>query len=190
MDARDSAEYKKEESGLSLSYDHDNHRQRYNKTQNIISHGFASHYVLAAMLVKKSWELGYCWYSLLGCCADGSFVAYLMGISETNPLPPHLYCPKCKRVEFVDAKQYPFGFDLDGFGAEPPICPQCGERLVGDGHNIPVEFFAGYDGKRIPEFQMEAKMIPATLIEYQVLLFGKINFLDSLSSPNSSEWRR
>lgn len=33
MDARDSAEYKKEESGLSLSYDHDNHRQRYNKTQ-------------------------------------------------------------------------------------------------------------------------------------------------------------
>ena len=33
MDARDSAEYKKEESGLSLSYDHDNHRQRFNKTQ-------------------------------------------------------------------------------------------------------------------------------------------------------------
>ncbi len=134
----------KEESGLSLSYDHDNHRQRYNKTQNIISHGFASHYVLAAMLVKKSWELGYCWYSLLGCCADGSFVAYLMDISKPIHFRRTFIVPKCKRVKFVDAKQYPSGFDLDGFGAEPPICPQCGERLVGDGHNIPVEFFAGY----------------------------------------------
>lgn len=143
---------------------------------NIISHGFASYYVLASMLAKRSRDLGYLHYleDYFGGYAGGSFVVYLMGISETNPLPPHLYCPKCKRVEFVDAKQYPSGFDLNGFGVEPPICPQCGERLVGDGHNIPVEFFAGYDGERIPEFQMRfASDIQQNMIQYLEDILGK-----------------
>lgn len=143
---------------------------------NIISHGFASYYVLAAMLAKRSRDMEYLHYlgDYPGGYAGGSFVVYLMGISETNPLPPHLYCPKCKRVEFVNAKQYPSGFDLNGFGAEPHICPQCGERLVGDGHNIPVEFFAGYDGERIPEFQMHfASDIQQDMIQYLEDILGK-----------------
>lgn len=139
---------------------------------NIISHGFASHYVLASMLAKGSRDLGYLHY--LRGCAGGSFVVYLMGISETNPLPPHLYCPKCKRVEFVDAKRYPSGFDLNGFGAEPQMCSCCGERLVGDGHNIPVEFFAGGGGGRIPEFQMNfASDIQQDMVRYLEDTFGK-----------------
>ncbi len=143
---------------------------------NIISHGFASYYVLASMLAKRSRDLGYLHYleDYFGGYAGGSFVVYLMGISETNPLPPHLYCPKCKRVEFVDAKQYPSGFDLNGFGAEPQMCPCCGERLVGDGHNIPVEFFAGYDGGRIPEFQMRfASDIQQNMIQCLEDILGK-----------------
>ncbi len=64
--------------------------ERYrSELDNIILNGFESYYVLAYMLSKKSRELGYL-HNLRGC-AGGSFVAYLMKISETNPLPPHYY---------------------------------------------------------------------------------------------------
>ena len=126
-------------------------RKRYeSELINIIDNQFASYYILAAMLTEKSREFGYL-HNLRGCAA-GSFIVYLLGISETNPLPPHFYCPKCKKVEFVDANKYPSGFDLNNYRIEQKFCPICGEAFVGDGHNIPVEFFAGYDGDKTPDF--------------------------------------
>lgn len=146
--------------------------ERYKSEINgIISTGFESYYVLASMLSKKSREFGYL-HNLRGC-AGGSFVAYLMEISETNPLPPHYYCPQCKRVEFVDAKEYPSGFDLNCCGVERKTCPSCGNVLVGDGHNIPVEFFAGFDGHKVPDFDFNfASDIQKDMVEYLGQIFG------------------
>lgn len=146
--------------------------ERYKSEINgIISAGFESYYVLASMLSEKSRELGYL-HNLRGC-AGGSFVAYLMEISETNPLPPHYYCPQCKRVEFVDAKEYPSGFDLNCCGVERKTCPSCGYVLVGDGHNIPVEFFAGFDGHKVPDFDFNfASDIQKDMVEYLGQIFG------------------
>ncbi len=148
-------------------------KERYeSELENIISHGFASYYVLAAILAKKSKEIGYL-HNLRGC-AGGSFIVYLMGISETNPLPPHYYCPKCKRVEFVDAVEYPSGFDLNRCDIERKLCPECGEQLIGDGHNIPVEFFAGYDGDKVPDFDFNfSSDIQKDMVKYLGEIFGE-----------------
>lgn len=144
--------------------------ERYeSEIKNIRSNGFASSYVRASMLAEKSRGLGYL-HNLRGC-APGSFVVYLMGISESNPLPPHYYCPNCRRTELVDAKEYPSGFDLNGYAAEKRNCLSCGGQLVGDGHNIPVEFFAGYDGDKAPDFNFNfASEIQNDAVEY----LGKI----------------
>ena len=139
---------------------------------NILSHGFASYYVLATMLVEKSKELGYL-HSTRGC-AGGSLIAYLLGITETNPLPPHLYCKKCKRVNFVDPILYPSGLDLNCHGEEVKLCRHCGATLSGDGHNIPVEFFAGIDGEKAPDFEFcFAPKIHRKLLNYLVEIVGK-----------------
>ena len=147
--------------------------ERYtSELDNILSHGFAPYYILASLLAAKSKELGYL-HNLRGC-ASGSFIVYLMGISETNPLPPHFYCPKCKRVEFVDVEEYPSGFDLTRRDRKWKCCPNCGVTLTGDGHNIPVEFFTGYDGRKTPDFDFNvAPEIQEDMIRYLGEVFGE-----------------
>lgn len=56
-----------------------------------------------------------------------SFVCWLLGISEVNPLPPHYYCPRCQCVQFTKQKKY--GWDLP----EKPC--SCGENMLHDGMN-------------------------------------------------------
>lgn len=147
--------------------------ERYeSEMKNIRANGFASYYILASMLAEKSRTLGYL-HNLRGC-AGGSFIAYLLGVSETNPLPPHYYCPKCKRIEFVDTEKYPSGFDLNQSGVEQRLCPNCSEQLVGDGHNIPVEFFAGYRGNKEPDFDFNfSSDIQKDMINYLGEIFGE-----------------
>lgn len=147
--------------------------ERYtSELDNILSHGYASYYVLAAMLVKKSKALGYL-HNTRGC-VGGSLIAYLLGITETNPLPPHYYCPSCKRVSFVEEKAYPSGFDLNCYGAEVRVCSHCGEPLTGDGHNIPVEFFAGIDGEKVPDIDINvASEIHEKMLDYLGEIVGK-----------------
>lgn len=69
-----------------------------------------------------------------------SFVAYLLGASDVNPLPAHYYCPACKAVEFV-----PEAFD--GWELEKKNCNNCHTSLVPDGHNIPFEVYRHVSGK-------------------------------------------
>lgn len=59
-----------------------------------------------------------------------SFVSYIAGATDTNPLPPHYFCPKCKKVEFAKA--------ADGWDLPPKKCA-CGEQFQRDGHNIPYQ---------------------------------------------------
>lgn len=57
-----------------------------------------------------------------------SFIAWLLGGTNVNPLPPHYYCPTCKKVEFVlDEK---CGIDL------PEQKCACGRYYQKDGFEI------------------------------------------------------
>jgi len=60
-----------------------------------------------------------------------SFVAFVMGATEINPLRPHYYCPDCHKIRF--AENVLCGWDL------PAKKCSCGRELVRDGHNIPFE---------------------------------------------------
>ena len=65
------------------------------------------------------------------------FTAYLLGLSNTNPLPPHYYCENCGYIEFIEDSSVKNGLDLAA-----SVCPHCGESMHGDGHDLNYhEFF-------------------------------------------------
>ena len=143
---------------------------------------FASYYVLAAQLVNKCDELGQP-HSLRGC-GGGSLVAHFMGITETNPLPPHYYCHACGRVEFADETQISSGYDLN-VNRKDRVCPNCGSIMTGEGQNIPCEFFLGYDGDKFPDFDINVPWkTPHALITFLEGIFGrdKVFYAGTMSS--------
>jgi len=59
-----------------------------------------------------------------------SFIAYLLGVTDINPLPRHEYCPHCHTTKFVGT-----GTPFD----KAPIKCSCGTEIETDGHNLPFE---------------------------------------------------
>lgn len=68
--------------------------------------------------------------------AGSSLVLNMLGITKCNPLPAHLYCPKCKELIWLKDDNT----TIDG------ICPVCGTEMVSDGYNIPSESFTVDEG--------------------------------------------
>ncbi len=111
----------------------------------IIKNGYTSQYFNAQRIVKYSENSG---YPALSIGAEGSsFVAYLLGITPIDPLPPHYRCPKCCHSEFVLNNPPRPGFDLS-----PKTCPDCGGEMARSGHDISYETFLGVDGEKPPYF--------------------------------------
>ncbi len=113
--------------------------------KSIIQNGYSIIYWFSHLLVKKSNDDGY--YVGSRGSVGSSLVATMVGITEVNPLPPYYLCDKCKNFYFV--KNVNSGFDL------PDIeCEKCGDKMKGDGHNIPFETFMGFEGDKVPDIDL------------------------------------
>ncbi|MGA0447955.1 MAG: PolC-type DNA polymerase III [Candidatus Phytoplasma pyri] len=98
-------------------------------------------YLLAYLLVQKSHQDGY----LVGSRGSigSSFIAYLIGITEVNPLKPHYYCQNCLQTWFNLSE------------LELTInCPNCNLLLFKTGNDIPFEAFLGLNGNKTPDIDL------------------------------------
>ncbi len=125
-------------------------RERLELEMNAIAgNGWAKHYLIAAGMADQAHAMGYP-VSTRGMIAC-SFVTFLCGISEVNPLPPHWSCPKCHRFEAPEA-----GEDCRAMGFDLPDrrCPVCGMVMWQDGDNLRPEILMGVALDREPEFAL------------------------------------
>lgn len=111
----------------------------------IQKHEYAVNYWIAHRMVGHMNDLGY--YVGARGSIGSMLVAFLLGISDTNPLPAHYYCPQCHYIDFEVSA-------WDGFDLPEQVCPVCGCPLRSDGHNIPFETFMGYDGSKMPDIDL------------------------------------
>ena len=119
---------------------------------SIISNGYAVMYIIAQKLVWKSNEDGY----LVGSrgSVGSSFVATMSGITEVNPLQPALLLPEIVITSDFDSPEVKAFSGRAGCDMPDKICPDCGEKLVKDGFDIPFETFLGFKGDKEPDIDL------------------------------------
>jgi len=137
---------------------------------SIISNGYAVMYIIAQKLVWKSNEDGY----LVGSrgSVGSSFAATMSGITEINPLPAHYYCKKCHYYEF-DSEELKAHSGNSACDLPDKICPQCGEMLEKEGHDIPFETFLGFKGNKEPDIDLNfSSEYQSNAHDYTEVIFG------------------
>lgn len=74
-----------------------------------------------------------------------SFLAFVLGLTEVNPLPPHKFCVHCGFLEKTKT--------ISGFDIEKSNC-ECGKLLKRDGQNISFLIFSGLQGEKLPDIDL------------------------------------
>ena len=150
--------------------------KKLNKTLGgIIGGGFDPIYLIAQRLVKHSNDEGF----LVGSrgSVGSSFVATMMGITEVNPLAAHYRCLKCQTSIFNDEDGTPLGATYScGIDLPDKKCPNCGEPLYKDGHDMPFATFLGFNADKVPDIDLNfSDLNQASAHEYTKVLFGVDN---------------
>lgn len=137
------------------------------ETDLIIKNGSVGVYMLARKLVRYSVKNGYPTGTRGGVGA--SLAAFMLGISEIDPLPPHYRCPTCCRSEFIKDGSVKSGFELP-----QKKCPDCGMDMIRSGQDIPFETFMGFAGEKNPDIVLNfSEEILGEILRYAESLFGK-----------------
>lgn len=114
----------------------------------IEAYGYASHYLIGAMLAEQSMAEGYpvATRGMIG----SSFAANLCEITAVNPLPAHYWCSKCHHFEAYGSGNYKvMGYDLPD-----KVCPECGATLIAEGADIEPEILMGIKLDREPDIAL------------------------------------
>lgn len=99
--------------------------------------GYSSLYVLVADVFRKA---GFQPHQIsTGTMVGNSVVAYLLGLTDINPLPEHGICRECKWCEFESNRG-------------KRCCPVCGGELERRGHDLDYRLFMKPDGSKAPYF--------------------------------------
>lgn len=132
----------------------------------IVEHRHASPYLMARRVAHIARADGYTIgvRGSVGSC----IVSYFLGISEINPLSPHYLCQQCRHCEWIAADSAASGFDLPD-----KSCPECGNGMKGDGHNVPFETFLGLRGDKRPNIDLNVAP------EYEERLFARLQQLSN-----------
>jgi DNA polymerase III subunit alpha, Gram-positive type len=122
--------------------------ERFKKEMDsIIENNYSSLYYLAYKLVQESLKAGY----IVGSrgSVGSSFIAYLLDISEVNPLPAHYICPKCFKTDFSFSNKYTCGIDM-----KDSKCPDCKTAYNKDGFSVVFEVFVGFNKDKVPDIDL------------------------------------
>ena len=111
----------------------------------IAKSGSASMFVLCQRIAEKAKTLNY--EVIQRGCTAASFVAYLLGMTNINPLPAYYHCT-CHYCEFPGL-QYYTGYDLP-----EKRCPVCGKLLTRCGMNLVPETLFGLNGEKKPYIEI------------------------------------
>lgn len=124
---------------------------------------------LIAKLKKRAREKGE--HISLAGSVGASFVAYLLGATEDNPLPLHYYCPNCKNTELIGETVLPWDIT-------PKRCV-CGQEMKADGFCVPCESLIGTNHFHLwtsPDFLSEANtFILREAAQYKTIIFENPN---------------
>lgn len=149
--------------------------QRVKAEQSIIlQRGYDKVYLIAQELVRSSLEQGQPVTARGRICC--SLIAFLIGITEVDPLPPHYVCPHCKHAELEIDNLWKCGADLPD-----RLCPICGGQYRKSGFHMPFEIFlAAPEDEGLPEIELDfTKEYLDRAIAHKDALFSKYGCSDA-----------
>ena len=84
--------------------------------------------------------------------AGNSLVAYLLGLTDTDPMKPYYQCPGCGKWGGYVHRLHPGA--KSRFDAPGALCPDCGAPMVARGERLPECMLYGDDGKKVPDIDL------------------------------------